>query len=349
MEAFVRKGRGAPSNDVGRFEKQKIEYERTDDDIDAPGPRTTFYQDSTKTILSKNDSPDLGFSFGINPYRGCEHGCIYCYARPTHEYLGFSAGVDFETKILVKKNAPALLRKELMVKSFAPQTIIVSGNTDCYQPAERKFGLTRACLEVLSQFRNPFAIITKNHLVTRDIDIIAPMSKLNVAMVCISVTTLDAELSGLMEPRASRPELRLKAIRELSEAGIRVGVNVAPVIPGLTDHEMPQIMEEARKAGATSAGFTVVRLPHSVKNLFQQWLDLHYPNKKNKIINRIRDMRGGKLYSAEFGSRMKGEGEFADLIRGMFDRYYKEFGYGESWSQLSAEHFQRPGEQLMLL
>ena len=348
MESFVRKGRGAANNEVGRFEKQKIEYERTDDGIDAPGPRTVFYEDNSKSILSRNDSPDLGFSIGINPYRGCEHGCIYCYARPTHEYLGFSAGIDFETKIMVKTNAPQLLRKELMSRNYQPDTIIVSGNTDCYQPAEKKFRITRRILQVLSEFQNPFGIITKNHLVTRDIDIIAPMSVLQIAAVSVSVTTLDAELSGLMEPRASRPKLRLQTIRELAEAGISVGVNVAPVIPGLTDHEMPHIMEEAKKAGATHAGFTVVRLPYSVKDLFQEWIGHHYPHRKNKILNRIKDMRGGKMYNAEFGSRMHGEGEFAELVATMFRRYCREFGFNETSRRLSTKHFRRLGNQLPL-
>ncbi len=340
------KGRGASSNVSGRFEKHQIVYEREDGDDEQPGPKTIFFEDFSKTILSKNDSPDLGFNYSINPYRGCEHGCIYCYARPTHEYLGFSAGVDFETKIMVKKNAPKLLRKELMAKSFIPQVIMVSGNTDCYQPAEKKFRITRQCIEVLGEFRNPFGIITKNHLVTRDIDILAPLSKLQLATVSVSVTTLDPVLSGLMEPRGSRPHLRLEAIRELSSAGISVGVNVAPIIPGLTDHEIPHIMEAAKNAGARRAGFTVVRLPHSVKDLFQEWIDNHYPTKKNKILNRIRSMRGGKLYSSNFGERMRGEGEFADLVRLLFERYRKEFGFNNNWDCLTTEHFQRPGEQL---
>lgn len=341
------KGRGASSNVSGRFEKRQITYERGEFDEEMPSPKTIFFEDTSKTVLSKNDSPDLGFNYSINPYRGCEHGCIYCYARPTHEYLGFSAGVDFETKIMVKKNAPELLRKEMMSKSFIPQVIMMSGNTDCYQPAEKKFRITRACIEVLGEFKNPFGIITKNHLVTRDIDLLAPLSKLDVATVSVSVTTLDPILSGLMEPRGSRPHLRLQAIREMAEAGISVGVNVAPIIPGLTDHEMPHIMEEAKKAGASRAGFTVVRLPYSVKDLFREWLGNHYPNKKNKILNRILSMRGGKLYNAEFGSRMRGEGEFAELIQLMFERYRREFKFNDRWDGLTTEHFQRPGEQLV--
>lgn len=344
MITYVRKGRGAPSNETGRFEKLKVEY---DDDVFI-NPKTTFFKDTSKSIISTNDSPDLGFSMSVNPYRGCEHGCVYCYARPTHEYFGFSAGVDFETKILVKQNAPQLLYKEIMSENYKPDTIFLSGVTDCYQPAEKKFELTRGCISVLSEFRNPFIIVTKNQLVTRDIDILAPMSKINAAKVVLSVTTLDAELGGVMEPRASRPELRLKAIRELRDNGVSVGVNVAPIIPGLTDHEIPDILSAAKDAGATFANFTIVRLPHSVKDIFQEWLDHHYPNKKNKILNRIRSLRGGKLYKAEFGTRMKGEGEFSEMVATLFDRYCKKLGLNEEKRLVTTEHFRKPGEQLSL-
>ena len=341
---YVRKGRGATSNDTGRFEKIKVEY---DDDI-FTNPKTQFLKDATKKIISTNDSPDIYFTQSVNPYRGCEHGCIYCYARPTHEYFGMSAGVDFETKILVKENAPQLLRKELMSKSYQPDTMVFSGVTDCYQPSEKKFRITRQCLEVLSEFKNPFAIITKNALVVRDIDVIAPMSKLECARVIISVTTLDGKLSGIMEPRASRPALRLEAIRELSLAGIRVGVNVAPIVPGLTDHEMPNILKAAKEAGAKFANFTIVRLPHSVKDLFSDWMTEHFPDKKNKVLHRIESLRGGKLYDSTWGKRMTGEGEFAEMTKNLFNRYCKELRLNEEHSPLTTELFCRPGDQITM-
>lgn len=344
MSVYVRKGRGAASNEGGRFELLRVVY---DDDVFS-NPKTSFFKDTTKKIISTNDSPDISFGQSVNPYRGCEHGCIYCYARPTHEYLGMSAGVDFETKIMVKENAPFLLRKELMSKNYTPDTMVFSGVTDCYQPAEKKFQLTRKCIEVLSDFKNPFAIITKNHLVTRDIDLIAPMSEIGCAMVMVSVTTLDPKLAGIMEPRASRPDLRLDAIKQLAMAGVRVGVNVAPVISGLTDHEMPNILEACREAGAEFANFTVVRLPYSVKDLFQEWITEHFPDRKNKILNRIKSMRGGKLNNPDFGTRMRGEGEFAEIIKSVFDQYCKKFGFNQERKGLTTKHFFKPGAQMTL-
>ncbi|MGZ7039747.1 MAG: PA0069 family radical SAM protein, partial [Thermoanaerobaculia bacterium] len=253
------KGRGASWNPQNRFEK--LEYVVDDDaERDPSAPKTIYLRDPTRTIIAYNDSPDVGFEASINPYRGCEHGCIYCFARPTHEYLGMSAGLDFETRILVKEDAPALLREELNAPRWKPQVIAISGVTDPYQPVERKLQITRGCLEVLAEFRNPVAIITKSHLVTRDIDHLKELAKFNAISVSVSVTTLDPKVASIMEPRAATPELRLAAIEELASAGIPVNVMVAPVVPAITEHEMPAILAAARKAGARSAGFVVLRL-----------------------------------------------------------------------------------------
>jgi DNA repair photolyase len=335
--------RGAPENPGNRFKKIHLEPDadwNPDDDI---SPRTQFLIDHSKTAIAYNDSPDLGFGASVNPYRGCEHGCIYCYARPTHEYLGFSAGLDFETKIMVKERAPELLRAELASSKWQPQIIVMSGVTDCYQPVERKLKLTRRCLEVLLEFRNPVAIITKNFLVTRDIDLLSELAKHYCASVTVSVTTLDTKLRNVMEPRTSPPQARLNAIRKLSEAGIPVSVNVAPIIPGLTDHEMPAILKAAHEAGATSAGFTVVRLPHGDKALFENWLTTHFPDRKEKVLNRIKSMRGGKLYDAQWGKRMRGEGIFAEQIAQMFEVAKRKAGFKNERRELSTAAFRRPG------
>ncbi len=262
------KGRGSAENPVNRFER--IEYIPDEEEI-AKGisPKTEYFRDTSRTIIAFNDSPDVGFDAGINPYRGCEHGCIYCYARPSHEYFGLSLGLDFETKIFLKQNAPELLRRELAFPKWKPQSIALSGNTDPYQPAERHFQLTRQCLKVLAEFMNPVGIVTKNYLVTRDIDILKDLAKYDAAVVAVSVTTLDPNLARVMEPRTSQPEYRLKAIRKLSDNGIPVIVMVAPVIPGLTDHEMPKIIQKAVDAGAQQAGYIMLRLPYGVKDLFQ--------------------------------------------------------------------------------
>src|SRR3984885_5977714 len=336
--------RGAPENPGNRFEKIHLEPDADWNPEDDPLPRTQFLVDHGKTAIAYNDSPDLGLGASVNPYRGCEHGCIYCYARPTHEYLGFSAGLDFEAKIMVKAKAPELLRVELSSPKWKPQTIVMSGVTDCYQPVERKLKLTRRCLEVLAEFRNPVAIITKNFLVTRDLDLLSELAKFNAASVTVSVTSLDPELRSLMEPRTSPPQARLNAIRKLSEAGIPVSVNVAPVIPGLTDHEMPAILKAAAEAGATGAGFTVLRLPHGVAPLFEKWLETHFPGRKEKVLNRLKAMRGGKLYDAQWGTRMRGEGIFAEQIKTMFDVARRKAGFtDDDRYELSTAGFRRPG------
>jgi len=337
--------RGAAENPPNRFEK--IHLERDDDwnPEEDPLPRTQFLKDSSRTIIAYNDSPDIGFEASVNPYRGCEHGCIYCYARPFHEYLGFSSGLDFETKIMVKENAPKLLREELSSPKWKPQVIAISGVTDCYQPVERKLKLTRGCLEVLAEFRNPVGIITKNFLVTRDIDVLSELARHNAVKVHISITTLDAELRKVMEPRTSPPAARLEAVRRLAQAGIPVGILMAPIIPGLTDHEIPSVLKAAAEAGAISAGHVTLRLPHAVAPLFEQWLQTHFPDRKEKVLNRLRTMRGGKLYDSQFGKRMRGEGIFAEQIDQMFDVARRRAGISNNGPELSVAHFRRAGGQ----
>ncbi len=346
------KGRGADFNPQNRFEAthaEPVEVEGDEYEDRPSGPKTRFFDDATRTILTQNDSPDIGFRFSVNPYRGCEHGCSYCYARPTHEYLGLSAGVDFESKIFVKRRAPELLRAALLKPSWRPETIAMSGVTDCYQPVEARLKLTRGCLEVLAEFRNPVSLITKNHGVTRDIDLFRELAAHRAVAVFLSITTLDAELCGLMEPRTSRPRLRLEAIAALAQAGIPVGVNVAPVIPGLTDHEMPAILAAAAEAGAKWAGFTPLRLPGAVLPVFAEWLERTHPERAGKVLNRQRSVRGGKLNDSSFGSRMRGQGPYAEQFKKLFEIYTRKHGLNETSLELSAEAFARPGEQLSLL
>jgi DNA repair photolyase len=336
------RGRGAAGNPKNRFESIERVPEPTDDD-EISSPHTQFLVDSSKSIIAYNDSPDIGFDASVNPYRGCEHGCVYCYARPTHEYLGFSSGLDFESKIMVKEDAPDLLRKELSGPKWKPQVLAMSGVTDCYQPIEKKRELTRRCLEVLLQFRNPVVIITKNYLVTRDIDIFSELARHQCIGVTISVTTLDPQLSSVMEPRASLPARRLTAIRMLSEAGIPVGYLQAPMIPGLTDAEAPAIAQAAAKAGASFAGYVALRLPFAVKSLFEQWLEQHFPERKDKVLNRIRAIRGGKLNDPNFKSRMRGEGIFAEQMTELFQLACKKAGINKRWPELTTKHFRRLG------
>ncbi len=334
--------RGALNNPANRFEK--ISYERDEEvsDEDEPEPKTEFFKDSSKSIISHNDSPDLGFSASVNPYRGCEHGCVYCYARPTHEYFGLSSGVDFEQMIFVKLGAAQLLAKELAHAKWKPQVLIMSGVTDCYQPCERKFQVTRQCLEVLLAFRNPVGIITKNHLVTRDIDMFKQMAAYHGVCVSVSITTLDAHVARAMEPRAATPVHRLKAVEELTKAGVPVTVNVAPVVPGLTEHEVPAILKAAAQAGAWGAGYVVVRLPHAVKDVFERWLQEYFPDRKDKVLNRIRELRSGALYDSSWGQRMSGTGLFAEHIRDLFDMGYKRAGFPSKRIQLSSASFHNP-------
>jgi DNA repair photolyase len=339
------KGRGSQFNLKNRFEKFHLDddpefkdeiYEDEEKKI-----QTTFYNDHTKTILAKNDSPDLSFTYSINPYRGCEHGCIYCYARPTHDYLGFSTGLDFETKVMVKKNAPELLREAFSKKSWKPQVIILSGNTDCYQPVERKLEITREILKVFLEFRNPVAIITKNALIQRDIDILKELNEYDLVSVILSITTLKPELQRIMEPRTSSPSRRLDTVKFLSENNIPAGVNVAPVIPGLTDEEMPEILKAASENGALSAGKVMLRLPHGVKDLFVDWVKKNFPERADKIINRILNLRDGKLYNSEWGSRMKGSGKWAEMVDDIFQKNCRRYNLNVVKRNLTTEHFRR--------
>lgn len=339
-------GRGAQGNISSRFLKYQSEadlenYGWLDSNEDISTLRTELFADSSRTIVTDNDSPDLGFSYSANPYRGCEHGCIYCYARPTHEYLNMSAGLDFESKIFVKYEAAELLRKKLSSRSWQGDPIFFSGVTDCYQPTERKLQLTRACMQVLSEFRNPVSIVTKNHLILRDLDIFKEMASYDGVVIYISITTLNPDLCKILEPRTSMPELKLKAIQGLAQAGVPVGVNVAPVIPGLTDHEMPAILKAAAEAGARWAGYVPVRLPYSVAPLFTEWLEVHFPDKKNKVLNAIRSMRDGKLNDPNFGSRMSGEGPRADNISNVFDLFTKKYNLNSVRAKLSRDSFRK--------
>jgi len=341
--------RGAVDNPANRFEPIHLERDADWNAEEDPLPRTQFLKDQSNSIITYNDSPDVGFEASINPYRGCEHGCAYCYARPFHEYLGFSSGLDFETKIMVKENAPELLRRELASPKWKPQVIALSGVTDCYQPVERKLKLSRRCLEVLAEFRNPVCIVTKNNLVTRDLGLLAALARHQAVAVYVSVTTLDTELRKVMEPRTSPPAARLAAVRALRTAGVPVGVLVAPCIPGLNDHETPAILAAAAEAGAKFAGQIVLRLPHAVAPLFDQWLTQHFPERKEKVLNRLRAIHGGKLYDGKFGRRMTGEGIFAEQIDKMFEVACRKSGIAEHGPELCTSAFRRPdGNQLSL-
>jgi DNA repair photolyase len=337
-------GRGAAHNPPNRFIPLNYEPWPDYDASEDPAPRTQFFRDDSRSILASNDSPDIPFRFSLNPYRGCEHGCIYCYARPTHEYLSFSSGLDFETKIMVKEDAPQLLRQHFQSKKWEPQSVALGAVTDPYQPIERRIELTRRCLQVFAEFRNPVGIVTKNALVTRDIDILSELHRYQAAGVFLSVTTLDCELARTMEPRASTPAARLRAIRELADAGLRVGVMFAPVIPGLNDHEVHDVLQAAAAAGAQSAGYVVLRLPYEVAPLFSDWLERHYPDRKDKVLGRIKAMRGGQLNQSEFGTRMTGAGPWAETFRQLFQLSRTRVGLNQRLPSLSAAAFRRPGE-----
>ncbi len=338
-------GRGTSTNPKNRFETIEVvpDYEDLDpEDLEPDKPETIYLKDHARSIVTTNDSPDIGFDAGISPYRGCSHGCIYCFSRPNHEYLGLSAGLDFETKILVKENAPDLLRKKLESPRWEPKPLAMSGATDVYQPIEKKLRLTRRCLEVLAEFRNPVVVITKNHLVTRDVDLLSELARHNAVSVNISLTTLDDKLRRIMEPRTSSPKRRLAAISKLAEARIPVGALTAPIIPGLNDHELPDLLSAAAEAGASFAGYTPVRLPYAVAPLFEDWLDQHFPDRKSKVLNHIREMRGGKLNDPEFGSRMRGEGIYAKHITRLFYVSCKRAGLQDGrLSSLSTAAFRR--------
>jgi len=344
MNLPPRKGRGTMLNPVNRFEPLAIDFDpEWLESGETISNQTIYYDDTTRTILSKNDSPDIPFVHGLNPYRGCEHGCVYCYARPTHEYFGLSAGLDFETKIMVKREAPRLLAETFQRRSWQPQVIALSGNTDCYQLIERKLQITRCCLEVFLRFRNPVGLITKNALLLRDLDLLRELAAQHLVHATLSVTTLDNQLCRKMEPRTSAPERRLEAIARLAEAGIPTGVNVAPLIPGLNDHEVPAILAAAAARGATSAGYVMLRLPYALKELFENWLRAHYPDRAEKVLSAVRDTRSGNLSDPRYGSRMSGEGERAEALARLFEVTCQKYGFNQRWQPLRTDLFRRIG------
>ena len=350
------RGRGTPSNPKNRFERLDVEpvddpdalHPDERDPAQRARPKTVFLRDASRSVMTRNESPDVPYAVGLNPYRGCEHGCSYCYARPFHEYLGFSAGLDFETKILVKEDAPDLLRKELMKKSWTPQPIGLSDVTDAWQPIERKLEITRRCLEVLVEFRNPVMAVTKNALVARDVDLLAALAEHDAALVMLSITTLDPVLAARLEPRAASPRARLRAMRELADAGVPVGVLVAPLIPAINEHEIPAILDACADAGASSAGYIMLRLAPPVDAIFSEWLEHHFPDRREKVLSRVRAVRGGKLHDSRFGARMKGRGIWAEQLRDLFHLMRRRAGLERRGRELSSAAFQRPGEQLSL-
>lgn len=349
-------GRGAQLNPGNRYESTRLHVlgEHLDDlaqaqqveTDDNAGKRivTHVYPDRTRTLINHVDSPDVGMTWTINPYRGCEHGCIYCYARPFHEQLGFSSGLDFETKIVAKFDAPAMLRKELDKPSWKGEPIHMSGVTDCYQPLEKKLRLTRGCVEVMAQCRQPMSIITKNSLVTRDIDLFTELARYNAIGVAVSITSMDHKLASRLEPRACSPKRRLEAVAKLTQAGVPVYVMVAPIVPGLTDEQVPLILQAAADAGAVGAGYTVMRLPYQVKAIFLDWVAREYPDKAPRMEALLRSMRDGKLNDSEFGSRMRGEGRMAQQIRDMFRVFRKRAALDRDFPPLSSGHFKPPRE-----
>ncbi|QSA97350.1 PA0069 family radical SAM protein [Methylococcus sp. EFPC2] len=339
------KGRGSVSNAVGRFEK--LDREAIDDgwgglDAELEPLATEVLVDSSRSVITYNDSPDIPFDRSINPYRGCEHGCIYCYARPSHTYLGYSAGLDFESRILAKPNAVELLRKELGKPSYHCAPIALGVNTDAYQPLERSHRITRQILEVLAESRHPVTLVTKSALVERDIDLLAPMAEQGLAKVYLSITTLDRKLARTMEPRAAAPQRRLETLEKLNRAGIPTGVNAAPLIPALNDHELEAILEAAHAAGARSAGYVLLRLPHEVAGLFEEWLRHHYPLKADHVLSLVQQSRDGKSYDATFHQRMTGSGAYADLIAQRFRLAIRRLGLNRKGSSLRTDLFLKP-------
>lgn len=353
MLSTVHKGRGATLNPAGRFEPLRHEpaddgWGSLDELVLAPSPRTETLVDRSRTIIARNDSPDVPFERSINPYRGCEHGCVYCYARPSHAYLGLSSGLDFETKILVKPEAATLLRAELARPGYQPSVIALGSNTDPYQPLERKLKITRQILEVLHETRHPVGIVTKSALVVRDLDILAPMARHGLARVALSVTTLDGDLARKLEPRASQPARRLEAIRSLAAAGVPTEVMVAPIIPALTDHEIERILEAAAAAGAGSAGWTLIRLPHEVKELMAGWLEAHCPARAARVLSLIRQCRDGRLSDPRFGSRMRGQGRYAELIAQRVAKARARLGLDRRLLPQRTDLFRPPGSDRQL-
>ncbi len=347
LPSQARRGRGATLNPPVRFEPRAAQaFDDGWGTLDADEPprlQTTLTRDATKTVISWNDSPDLGFDRSVNPYRGCEHGCVYCYARPTHAYLGYSPGLDFETRLIFKPEVGELLEKELRKPGYTPRVMALGTNTDPYQPVERTLRLTRSVLEVLDRFNHPVSIVTKSAAVIRDADILASMARRRLARVFVSVTTLDAQLARTMEPRASTPPRRLAAIAELTRAGVPVGVLAAPMIPGLNDAELEKILEAAARAGARQARMILLRLPHELRALFEDWLNTHYPDRARHVLNLIRETRAGALNDSRFGQRFAGTGVYAELLRKRFDRALRQWGLNEAQGELDCSQFAPPG------
>jgi DNA repair photolyase len=339
-----RRGRGAQSNATGRYEPMaRIAFDDGWRGLDELPPfKTQVTVDATRKIITRNDSPDIGFDRSINPYRGCEHGCIYCFARPTHAYLGLSPGLDFESRLFVKPEAAELLEKELAAPNYQPKVIGIGTNTDPYQPIERRYKVMRRVLEVLDRAGHPVGIVTKSALVLRDLDILARMAERKLAKVALSVTTMDAELARKMEPRAATPMRRLETLRRLSQAGVPTSVMVAPVIPALNDMEIERILDAAHAAGVREAGYVLLRLPLELRDLFREWLKANYPHREEHVFKLIRDMRGGKDYDSTWGKRMKGSGPYAWMIGRRFEMACEKLGLNEMKSKLTTEHFRRP-------
>lgn len=348
MEQPIRTpGRGANSNGSGRYESLK--REALDDgwgtqDEDAPPLRTTVSRDTSRNVIARNNSPDIGFDRSINPYRGCEHGCIYCFARPTHAYLGLSPGLDFESRLFVKPDAPAILERELQRRGYKCEPIAMGTNTDPYQPIERRLQTTREILKVLSRYQHPVTIVTKSNLIVRDIDILSDMASRGLAKVALSVTSLDRRLARRMEPRAATPARRLEAIGSLTAAGIPAAVMVAPLIPSLNDPELESILEKAAAQGAKEAGYILLRLPLEVKDLWREWLDTHYPDRASRIMRHIRDARGGMDYDGQFGRRMVGQGPYAELLGRRYHLACKRLGLNERRLDLDVTKFRVPND-----
>jgi len=340
------RGRGAVSNVPNRFERFRVTaFDDGWGSLDEPAPRleTTVTPRLARSILSTNDSPDISFNRSINPYQGCEHGCVYCFARPSHSFLDLSPGLDFESRIFSKPNAAELLRRALSRPGYRCETVALGVNTDAYQPVERRLGITRSILELLAEFRHPVVIVTKSNMVLRDVDLLGPMARDGLAAVFVSVTTLDRKLARRMEPRAPTPERRLDALRGLAEAGVPTGVMASPMIPGLNDCELESILEAAANAGARSATYLLLRLPHELKQLFVEWLETHYPLKAAKVLKQIRALRGGLLNDSRFGRRMRGVGPYADLLRRRFDIARRRLGFDLERFRLDPSRFRVPG------
>ena len=347
------KGRGAHSNPVNRFSSRRSESfaDGWASPADAtPPPKTTLIRESAKTIVSSNASPDIGFDQSINPYRGCEHGCIYCYARPTHAYWDMSPGLDFETRIVIKENAAELLEKTLSRPGYVAKPICIGANTDPYQPVEAQLKITRSIIEVLCSFRHPFSIITKSHLITRDLDLLVPMAQRQLCHVAVSVTTLDRNLKRILEPRTPDGQKRLAAITALSDEGINVTMMAAPIIPCINDHELETLMQAGKSSGAHDARYILIRLPHEISPMFQNWLQAHFPDRATKVMSVIRQSRDGKDYQGEFGLRMRGSGEFASLLRQRWRISHRQLGFdaSENRFELDCSQFRRHPQQMNL-